>query len=65
MKWETISKVTIYLITIWVMLDQGGFPVLLWVKRLKFLGLWSLAAALQKSAIASYEDYKEEVELNG
>jgi hypothetical protein len=56
-------KVLVYCLFILVMVsEEYNVPVMLHLKRLKFLADWKLAAYAQRQAIGSYLSYQDEAE---
>lgn len=59
----TAIKVLVYvLFVLAVYCDEYDVPVMLYVKRARFLAEWKLAAYTQRQAIKSYLSYQDEAE---
>jgi hypothetical protein len=60
---KTAIKVIIYLAFVTAMYaEEYDVPVMMYVKRARFLADWKLAAYMQRKALESYQSYKEEAE---
>ena len=60
---STLTKVLIYVIFVAaVYCNEYNIPVMMYVKRGKYLADWKLAAWAQRKAIDSYRSYVEEAE---
>lgn len=46
-----------------VYIDEYNIPVMMYLKRAKFLADWKLAAYMQNLAFKSYRSYQKEAEL--
>jgi hypothetical protein len=61
---STAIKTLIYVLFVVAMYcEETDVPVMMYLKRWKFLLQWKLAAKLQTAALYSYTDYMEEAEL--
>jgi len=60
---STVTKVLVYVIFVAaVYCNEYNIPVMMYVKRGKYLADWKLAAWAQRKAIGSYRSYVEEAE---
>ena len=60
---RTVIKVLLYLAFIAVIYcEEYNVPVMLHVKRARFLTEWKMAAMAQRRALKSYRSYQEESE---
>lgn len=60
---NTAIKVLIYLAFVAaVYCEEYNVPVMMYIKRARFLADWKLAAAAQRQALKSYRSYQEEAE---
>jgi hypothetical protein len=60
---STLTKVFIYLLFVAaVYCQEYDVPVMLYIKRTKYLADWKLAAWAQRTALDSYRSYTEEAE---
>lgn len=60
---KTAIKVIIYLAFVAaVYAEEYNVPVMMHIKRARFLADWKLAAYMQRKALKSYHSYKEEAE---
>jgi len=60
---NTAIKVLIYLAFVTaVYCEEYNVPVMMYVKRARFLADWKLAAYAQRQALKSYRSYQEEAE---
>lgn len=60
---STVVKVLLYVLFITaVYCEEYSVPVMLHVKRARFLADWKLAAYMQRQAIKSYQSYQDEAE---
>lgn len=60
---STAIKVILYLVIVMaVYVEEYNIPVMLYVKRTKFLADWTVAAHFQKKALQSYMAYQKEAE---
>jgi hypothetical protein len=60
---KTAIKVIIYLIFVTaVYAEEYNVPVMMYIKRARFLADWNIAAYMQRQAMKSYHSYKEEAE---
>jgi hypothetical protein len=60
----TAIKLILYvLIMTWVYADEYNIPVMLYIKRGRYLVNWKIAAFMQRQAICSYQSYVEEAEV--
>lgn len=62
---ETTFRLAMAGIALWFTLEEMGVPIVLYVKRGRFLATWSLSAKMQRAAIDSYRSYQEEAEFHG
>ena len=59
----TVVKVVVYLLLVAaVYVEEYNVPVMLHIKRARFLADWKIAAFFQRQALESYYDYQEEAE---
>ena len=60
---NTAIRVLLYLaIVMAVYIDEYDVPVMLHIKRARFLAEWKVAAYMQRRAFASYQSYQDEAE---
>lgn len=60
---NTATKIIIYLIFVTaVYCNEYNIPVMMYVKRGKYLADWKLAVWAQRKAMGSYRSYMEEAE---
>ena len=60
---NTAVRVILYLVIVMaVYIEEYDIPVMLHVKRVKFLADWKLAAYMQEKALDSYRSYQKEAE---
>ena len=60
---STALKVVIYLAFVAaVYCEEYNVPVMMHLKRARFLAEWNLATAMQRRAMKSYRSYQEEAE---
>lgn len=60
---KTVVKLLIYFLFIAaVYAEEYNVPVMLHLKRARFLAEWKIAAVAQRRALKSYRDYQEEAE---
>ena len=60
---KTVVRLLIYVLFVAaVYVEEYDVPVMLYLKRARFLTEWKIAAAAQKRAIKSYLDYQDEAE---
>jgi hypothetical protein len=60
---KTAIKVIVYLAFLAaVYAEEYNVPVMMHIKRARFLADWNLAAYMQRKAMQSYRSYKEEAE---
>lgn len=60
---KTAIKVIIYLAFVTaVYVEEYNVPVMMYIKRARFLADWKLAAYMQTKALLSYRSYREEAE---
>jgi methylglyoxal synthase len=59
----TAIKVLLYVAIVLAMYcEEYDVPVMMYVKRAKFLVDWKLAAYAQRQALKSYQSYRDEAE---
>lgn len=60
---STAVKLMLYtLFIVAVYCEEYDVPVLMYVKRVKFLADWKIAAFMQRQALKSYQSYRSEAE---
>lgn len=60
---STAIRIILYLVIVMaVYIEEYDVPVMMYVKRARFLADWKLAAYMQRKALASYHSYREEAE---
>lgn len=60
---NTTVRVIIYLaFMVAVYCEEYDVPVMMYVKRARFLTEWKMAAVMQQRAMRSYRSYQEEAE---
>lgn len=60
---STAMRVILYLVIVMaVYIEEYDVPVMLHVKRARFLADWKIAARMQSRAMKSYRSYQEEAE---
>lgn len=60
---STAIKTLIYVLFVVAMYcEETNVPVMMYIKRWRFLLQWNLAAKLQRTALSSYTSYMEEAE---
>lgn len=60
---KTAIKLTIYLLFLLaVYAEEYNVPVMMHIKRARFLAEWKIAAMAQRRALKSYVDYQKEAE---
>lgn len=60
---STAIRVILYVVIVMaVYIEEYNIPVMLHVKRARFLADWKLAAYMQRKALDSYRSYQEEAE---
>jgi len=60
---STVAKVVLYVAFMVLMYaNEYDIPVMLYVKRTRYLANWKVAAYMQRQAIDAYTSYVEEAE---
>lgn len=60
---STALRILLYVVIVTaVYVEEYNVPVMLYIKRARFLADWSIAAHMQKKALKSYRSYQEEAE---
>lgn len=60
---NTAIRLIVYLVIVMaVYVEEYDVPVMMYLKRARFLADWKLAAFMQRQALNSYHSYREEAE---
>lgn len=60
---KTAIRILLYAVIVMaVYIEEYDVPVMMYVKRARFLADWKLAALMQRKALKSYHSYREEAE---
>lgn len=59
----TVVKLFLYVLLVTaVYVEEYNVPVMMHLKRARFLADWKIAAHFQRQALKSYQDYQKEAE---